>query len=103
MGIRYGGRVLKWDTVVEHKVVELSRFLTGRTERLDFSEPSPSLHRIDDLRLRERLVGLSQSDARRLGIGKGTLHYLRRNARSEGSFKVYGKIQRRLRECVSPS
>jgi len=40
-GVRYKGRALKWDTVIEQKTVELGRYLVGRTSRLNFSEPSP--------------------------------------------------------------
>jgi hypothetical protein len=41
--IRYKGRVLKWDTVIEQKVRELCRYLSNRGSTSDFSEPSPSL------------------------------------------------------------
>jgi CRISPR-associated protein Cas1 len=96
-GVRYKSRALKWDTVIEQKTVELGRYLVGRVGGLDFSEPSPSLKRTDDLELRRRILSLSQSDARRLGIGKSTLHYLRKNTRSQRSFKIYQKVQRKLR------
>jgi CRISPR-associated protein Cas1 len=42
-GARYMGRNLKWDTVIEHKAVELGRYLDGRSSKLDFSESSPEL------------------------------------------------------------
>jgi CRISPR-associated protein Cas1 len=44
-GVRYNGRALKWDTVIEQKAVEFGRFLAGRIGRLGFSEPSPTLRR----------------------------------------------------------
>ena len=96
-GVRYKGRAFKWDTVIEQKMAELGRYLVGQVGGLDFSEPSPSLKRTDDLELRRRILSLSQSDARRLGIGKSTLHYLRKNTRSQRSFKIYQKVQRKLR------
>jgi len=95
-GVKYKGCALKWDTVIEHKVVELSRFLTAKTERLDFSDPSPSLHRIDNVQFRRRILDLSQPDAARLGIGKSTLHYLRKNARGERSFMTHAKVRTKL-------
>jgi CRISPR-associated protein Cas1 len=94
--VRYKRRSLKWDTVIEQKTVELGHYLVSRADNLDFSEPSPSLKRTDDLQLRKRILGLSQSEARRLGIGKGTLRELRRNAGRAGSFKTYRKTQKRL-------
>jgi CRISPR-associated protein Cas1 len=48
----YRGRALKWDTVIERKTTEMSRFLVGRIGRLDFSEPIPDLRRRDNSELR---------------------------------------------------
>ena len=96
--VRYKGRALKWDTVIEQKTVELGRYLVGRTGRLDFSEPSPNLHGMDDGDLRRRILSLSNSDGKRLGIGNSTLHYLRRRARSDVPLKIYGGVKTRLIE-----
>jgi CRISPR-associated protein Cas1 len=94
--VKYKERAFKWDTVIEQKTVELGRYLVGRTAELDFSEPSPNLHRADDKDLRRRILGLAQQEGRSLGIGKSTLHYLRKNARSHRSFKLYHKARRKL-------
>jgi CRISPR-associated protein Cas1 len=95
-GVRYNGRALKWDTVIEQKTVELGRFLVGRTGKLDFLNPSPKLDHVDNRELRGAVLSLSPSEARRIGIGRSTLHYLRRDAGSERSFKVYGKVLNKL-------
>jgi hypothetical protein len=55
-GVRYKGRALKWDTVIEHKTVELGRYLIGRTGGLNFSEPSPNLRTTDDKYPRRRIL-----------------------------------------------
>ena len=95
-GASYKGRALKWDTVIEQKAVELGRYVAGRIGRLDFSEPSSSLRMSDDNYLRRRILSLTQQEARRLGIGKSTLHYLCRNARKPSSFSLYGKVRHRI-------
>ena len=95
-GVNYKGRVLKWDTAIEQKASELGRFLTGKSSRLDFDEPAPSLDRQDDRGLRAKILALTASEARRAGIGKSTLHYLRRNARERAIFKLYEPLKRRL-------
>jgi hypothetical protein len=95
-GVKYKGRAFKWDTVIERKTVELGRYLVDRTDRLDFSEPSPTLSRGDDLTLRRRIHSLSPSEARKLGIGKSTFHYLRLNTRNQKPFRVFGKTRARL-------
>jgi len=95
-GVRYKGRAFKWDTVIEQKTVELGRHLVGRTNRLDFSEPSPDLHRTDDRELRRRILGLTQSEAGSLGIGKSALHYLRKKATSADLFVVHKKTLKKI-------
>jgi len=95
-GVRFRGLRLKWDTVLEEKTSELARFLTGKTSTVDFEEPSPKLDRLDDRELRERINSLTSYEAKERGLGKSTLHYLRRNARSERPFRVYGKVREKL-------
>jgi CRISPR-associated protein Cas1 len=95
-GVSYKGRVLKWDTVIEQKTMELARYVTGKSRLIDFTGPQLELARIDRLELRKRILDLSESQAKKLRIGKTTLHYLRENAKGERSFKVYQKVASRL-------
>jgi hypothetical protein len=95
-GTKYTGHALKWDTVIEQKTVELGRYLTGRTSGLDFYKPSPDLSRTDSRDLQSRILGLSQREASRLGIGRGTLHYLRKKAIGNYAFRTYGRTRRKL-------
>ena len=60
-----------------------SRWLTltlfgDHAEERDFLEPPPTLSRIDDRELREETLSLSSSEAPRIGVGKSTLHDLRK-------------------------
>jgi CRISPR-associated protein Cas1 len=97
LAVSYKGRAFKWDTVVEQKTIELARYLVGRTSKLDFSEPSANLQGTDNKELRRLILTISQSEARRLGIDRSTLHYLRRNAKYTGSFKIYQRVAKKLR------
>ena len=95
-GVKYKGRVLKWDTVIQEKMNELARYLNGRSHILDFSDPSPVLERTDNQVVREAILNLSQSEAREHGIGKSTFHYLRKNANVRESFRIYRKTSLKL-------
>jgi CRISPR-associated protein Cas1 len=97
-GVKYKGRVLKWDTVIQQKANELARYLTGRSSTVDFSEPAPVLERSDSSMIREKILSLTQSEAEKRGIGKSELHYLRRKARDQHSFKIYGKVAELLHD-----
>ncbi len=102
-GASYRGRVLKWDTVIEQKTTELGRMLVNRTRTIDFSDPEIKLLRHDDRELRARILSLSQSEARKRGIGKSTLHYLRKNVSRGGSFRVHEQIRQKIVVCNSSS
>jgi CRISPR-associated protein Cas1 len=95
-GVSYKRRILKWDTVIQEKAIELGRYLIGRNRRLDFCEPTPIFERTDNRVVRDAILSLTQSEARKRGIGKSTLHYLRKNAKSAGSFTIRRKVSEKL-------
>jgi len=95
-GIAYKGKTWKWDTIILGKTQELARFLLDRSKHVDFIEPRPNLQRSDTTELRKRILELTQIEARELGIGKSTLHYLRRHALERKPFKLSQKIADRL-------
>jgi len=95
-GVSCDGKRLTWDTLICRKCQELGQYLLRKTASFSLTSPSPVLERSDSHRLREKILSLSQSEAHKLGIGKSTLHYLRRNVRSHHSFRVYRKVQRRI-------
>jgi CRISPR-associated protein Cas1 len=91
------GRGLKWDTVIEQKTAEFGQYLVRRNGTLDFSEPSPRLDSVGNRELREAILRMSAAEARRRGIGRNTLHYLRRRIMTGRVLRTYGKVSRRLR------
>jgi CRISPR-associated protein Cas1 len=95
-GVEYKDRVLRWDTVIEQKATELSRFLGGRSRELDFTEPRPIHVRSDSSSLRNEILSLTQQDATKAGIGKSSLHYLRQNAHNPKCFRTYKSVMSRL-------
>ena len=94
--VRYKGRALKWDTIIEQKATELGKVLGSRSSTIDFVEPSPQLRRHDERELRARILSFTQSEARNLRIGKSTLHYLRRKAINKRAFRVYSTTNQKL-------
>jgi len=95
-GVKYKGKTWKWDTLVLDKTRELARFLLGKSGSVDFVEPAPTLKRSDGRELRKRVLALSAREARKLGIRKSTLHYLRENAASYLSFDIYRNVREKL-------
>ena len=98
VGVQYKGKTWKWDTIILNKTQELARFLVGKMSSIDFLKPCPSLQRTDSIELRKCILSLSTEEARELGIGKSTLHYLRKHARSPRPFMVYRPVFQKLRD-----
>ena len=95
-GVKHNGKTCKWDTVILNKTQELARFLAVKSGDIDFLEPTPDIRRNDTSEIRRRILELTQNEAKKLGIGKSTLHELRRRAESDSLFKVYEKTTRKL-------
>jgi CRISPR-associated protein Cas1 len=95
-GVRYRNRVLKWDTVIEQKTVELCRYLCGRSSRIDFSDPTSMFSRTDSQQIRASILRLSQSEAETVGIRRSTLCHLRKKARNAHSFRIHRKTLMRI-------
>jgi len=84
-----------------NKTQELARYLLEKSGFIDFTEPVPILVRSDSRELRRRILELSAKEARKLGISKSTLHDLRKNARSDRSFKIREEVRKKLIEVES--
>jgi len=94
-GARYKERFLKWDAVIEEKTNELARYLHGGATGIDF-DTAPTLERTDDRVVREAILHLTQKEARRRGIGKSTLHYLRKKSKGERPFMIYERVKQKI-------
>jgi CRISPR-associated protein Cas1 len=58
--------------------------------------PKPTFEREDTQALRKKILNLSGPEARRLGLNKSTLHYLRKRARDRKPFRVYEPVLAKL-------
>ncbi|MFI5450150.1 MAG: hypothetical protein ACHQ03_10370 [Candidatus Bathyarchaeia archaeon] len=101
--VTYKGRVLKWDTVVEENANRLGRFLTEKHMSLSLLDPIPKLERQDDRELRTKILALTSFQAKRLGIEKSTLHYLRKSIRIERPFRMHRSTRKKLADLGARS
>jgi CRISPR-associated protein Cas1 len=71
------------------KTRELARYILGKNKQIDFNSPNPEFNSIDSKELREKILSLTVSDAREIGINKSTLWYLQRRTQSRKSLQIY--------------
>ena len=96
-GVNYKSKTWKWDTIILDKTQELGRYLLEKSEGIEFVEPNPELIRVDSVGIRKHILDLTQGEANKLGIGKSTLHYLRKNARSMKPLKINKSVRDKLK------
>jgi CRISP-associated protein Cas1 len=67
---------------------ELAHYLIGKTKELDFVSPEFGVNRVDTHEIRQKILSISYVDWKKLGFSKGTLHYMKRNAKSDKPFTI---------------
>lgn len=77
-------------------MTELARYLLGKTTRFDLVNPKLTLEGEDTQALRKMILSLSGAQARKLGLNKSTLHYLRKQARDRKAFRIYEPVLAKL-------
>lgn len=98
---QFRGKSWEWGYVIIQKTGEFVNFLNGTNSNFEFNKPSPVLSRDDTPELREKVLGIGYYNWMKAGYSKGSLHYLKKNARSEKPFRIYGKMKDKL-DAYSP-
>ena len=102
MGVSHpAGKLYGWDAIIRMKTQELASYMLCRRTDLNFSEPEPVLDRTDSEAIRNQIVSMTATDARKCGIRKNTLWYLQRRAGTDKPFRIYGKVRRKLQDPMT--
>jgi CRISP-associated protein Cas1 len=94
--VRYAGKLHGWEVLVRLKAQELAQYVLGRRAELDFGEPKPVLHRSDSEAIRNRILSLTTAEARKRGIRKNTIWYLRKRTDGGRPLRVYARVRAKL-------
>jgi CRISPR-associated protein Cas1 len=100
-GVIYKGQRMKWSTVILQKCQELGHYLIQTQESFDLSEPRPQIERANGRALRKTILTLTARQARKLGIRKSTLHYLRKRAKARQPFRISSKLRDKIPRDLS--
>ena len=94
--VGYRARFYSWDALIRLKAQELANYVLGKRTNLDFGEPKQTLDRTDSEAVRNRILSMTTADARKRGIRKNTMWYLRQRALTANDFNTYGKVRTKL-------
>ncbi len=95
--VNYGDKQTTWGSVLLLKARELAHNLTGKSKELDFVSPEFGVNRVDSHEIRQKILSISYVDWKKLGFSKGTLHYMKQNAKSDKPFTLNSHVLERVK------
>ncbi|WP_440955081.1 CRISPR-associated protein Cas1 [Methanosarcina sp. Mfa9] len=94
--VNYEGKQTTWGSIILLKARELAHYLTGKKKELDFVKPEYEIERVDSYEIRQKILNISYVDWKKLGFSKGTLHYMKQNAKSDEPFTLNAHVLERV-------
>ena len=71
---------------------QLSNFLIDKKKEIKFNIPAMRLTRHDNLKLKEKILTMTNEERKRFGINKSTLWYMKNNLKEGKTISVYDKV-----------
>ncbi|WP_440952218.1 CRISPR-associated endonuclease Cas1 [Methanococcoides sp. FTZ1] len=94
--VEYRKKNSSWGSVLLLKARELSHHLVVKRKAVEFNKPVYVGKRDDTDLLRQKIVDMSYTDWKKMGFSKGTLHYMKQNAKSDKPFTLNAHVRERL-------
>jgi CRISPR-associated protein Cas1 len=94
--VPFGGQRRTFDAILFESARKLARHLLGQSKRLSLDFPFGAFDGALDAQAAEMVSALTYADARRLGISKAGLFYMKRRAAEGKPLRLYGKVARKL-------
>jgi CRISPR-associated protein Cas1 len=101
--VKYQGKQTTWSYALLLKTRELAHYLVGKRKTVDFSKPNYEIERQDSDEIRKKIIEISYSDWKKLGFSKGTLHYMKQNAKSNKPFTLNAHVRERVMQWGASS
>ena len=86
----------QWGNIILLKAQEFSNYLSGKNKGIDFTKPILKLDRIDSQDLRDTILNLSYVEWEKMGFSRGTLHYMKKNAKGNSPFTLNKHVKERI-------
>jgi len=64
---------------------------------MNFTSPEFRIQRADSQEIRQKILNISYVDWKKLGFSKGTLHYMKQNAKSDKPFTLNSHVLERVK------
>ncbi|KGK98714.1 CRISPR-associated protein Cas1 [Methanococcoides methylutens] len=98
--VEYRKKNSSWGSVLLLKARELSHHLVGKRKAVEFVKPVYVGKRDDSDLLRKKILDMPYTEWKKMGFSKGTLHYMKQNAKSDEPFSLNAHVRERLETWV---
>lgn len=78
------------------KTQELSNHIIGNWKTLDPSQPTLKLERVDNQDLRKKILSFSYIVCEKMGFGRGTRQYMKKNGKGNKQFTLDQHVKDRV-------
>jgi hypothetical protein len=79
-----------------YKIQDFANFISEKNNKLDLKIPEFKIKNDDTVEMKKKIMKMTPDERKRLGIGKGTLWYMKRNISSGKNIKIYDKVLSKL-------
>jgi CRISP-associated protein Cas1 len=84
------------------KAWELAHYLVGKEKMPDFVAPAYTVERRDSDEIRQKILDMPYAEWKKMGFSKGTLHYMKKNAKRVRPFTLNKHVRERLESWSVP-
>ncbi len=93
--VEYRKKNSSWGSILLLKARELSHHLVGKRKAVEFMKPVYVAERHDTDLLRKKIIDMSYTEWKDMGFSKGTLHYMKQNAKADKPFTLNAHVRER--------
>jgi len=94
--VPYHMNSVTWNYALLLKTRELVQYLVEKRKAIDYSKPEFTIERQDSDDIRQKILSISSTDWKNMGFSKGTLHYMKQNAKADKPFTLNTHVRERL-------
>jgi len=95
--ISYRKKHFAYQNILYDNIHQLAHYISGKKKELSFVVPHVTINRNDTVLLKEKILSMTPEERKRLGIGKSTLWYLKKNIQSKDKIKIYDKVLKKVK------
>ena len=96
--VEYSNKSSPLSLVLLLKSGELVHHLIGKRKTLDFMKPIYQAEVADSDYMGQKILDISYSEWKKMGFSKGTLYYMKQNAKSGKTFSLNAHVRKRVEE-----